>query len=467
MRWPIRNQILLPFVAIQVVTVCAIAVTTSWIAVRTAEKSIESEVSGVVAALEGASFPLTPNVLRQLRSLSGAHFLLVDDRRRVVESTLPRGEGQLAELSEQNWRRLDRTVVGDYDPIEIAGERYFAGRVRWVDSRGGGHVIVLFPHADWRAARWEAMAPPLLIGGGLLVVTVSASIYLSRRLGGRIHRVQAQVVRIAGGEFDPIRTSPIDDELRDLSQAVNRMAAALAESHQRVRESERSALLTQLVGGLSHQLRNAITGARISVQLHQRRCGMSADDALGVALKQLRLTEEQIKSLLRVTRGEARSPVRGDVCDVLDDTVALVRPICEHRKIALKSSSVGTEWIIEDADAMRAALLNLIMNALEAAGPNGRIEINARTGDNRLRITIADSGPGFPPDADIFQTFFSTKPEGVGLGLSLAKQAIEDCGGTLCVQRENGMTVFEIELVRESNLDAEFTDSPLQPAANA
>lgn len=459
MRWPIRNQILLPFVAIQVLTVGSIAVTTSWLAVRTAEEGIQSKLASVVATLEGASFPLTPSVLRQLKSLSGAELLLVDGRRRVVESTFPKSSNVAAALSDQNWQRLDRTVVGDYDPVEIAGERFFAGRVRWVDSRGGGFVIVLFPHADWRAAQWAAISPPLLIGCGLLIFTVTASIYLSRRLGGRIHRVQAQVAKIADGDFEPIPTSRVDDELRDLSLGVNRMASALEESLQRVRESERSALLTQLVGGVAHQLRNAITGARISVQLHQRRCEKREDDALAVALKQLRLTEEQIKSLLRVTRGESRSSARGDLSEILDGTLALITPICEHQKLALKVDSKKVHWIIDDADAMRAALLNLLMNAVEAAGPKGMVRVETRAGHARLHISIADNGPGFPEGVDIFQTFYSSKPEGVGLGLSLARQAVEDCGGSLTARREDGMTVFEITLAQASCREERPMDS--------
>ncbi|MBX3437859.1 MAG: HAMP domain-containing histidine kinase [Planctomycetaceae bacterium] len=453
MRWPIRNQILLPFVATGVLTVGAIAVTTSWIAVRNVEAGIRTQLAHVVAALEGASFPLTPNVLTQLRALSGAHFVLLDSSRRRVATTLgdlPQGDNL---VSDDQWLRLDHTVVGEEGPFDIAGVNYFAGRVRWVDSRGGGHVLVLYPHADWRAARWQAMSPPLLIGGALLLVTVTASIVLSRRFGRRIQRMQTQVARIAAGNFQPIAASPIDDELRDLSLAVNRMATALAESMQRIRETERSTLLTQLVGGLAHQLRNAITGARISVQLHQRRCAAADDDALDVALKQLRLTEEQIKALLRVTRGETRSPVSGDVSEILQQTVALVRPICEHHRITLESDDAAADWAIDDADAMRAALLNLMMNAVEAAGPRGLIRVRTNVERHGLRITIADNGRGFPENVDIFQSFFTTKPEGVGLGLSLARQAVDDCGGTLTAHRDDGMTVFEIALVRHGKED--------------
>ncbi|MGD9853876.1 MAG: PAS domain-containing sensor histidine kinase [Planctomycetaceae bacterium] len=462
MRWPIRNQILVPFVAIGVLTAGSIAVTTSWIAVRDVEFGIKSQLSHVVRALEGASFPLTPNVLAQLRSLSGAHFVLLDQNRRLIATTIPDLAGDVPVLSVENWKKLDHTVVGDADPVEVSGSRYFAGRVRWVDSRGGGSVLVLYPHADWRAARWEAMSPPLVVGGILLLVTVGASVVLSRRFGRRIHRVQSQVTRIADGDFRPIETSPIDDELKDLSLAVNRMSAALAESLQRVRETERSALLTQLVGGLAHQLRNAITGARISVQLHQRRCAAREDDALDVALKQLRLTEEQIKALLRVTRGETRSPLRGDVSAVLDQTVALVRPICDHHRITLEAEPADAAWTIDDADAMRAALLNLLMNAVEAAGPGGLIRIHTELHSHGLRISIADNGPGFSADRDAFQTFFTTKPEGIGLGLSLAKQAVEECGGTLTARREDPMTVFEIALVRSAAGDRAGSEALLE-----
>ncbi|MEZ6051702.1 MAG: HAMP domain-containing sensor histidine kinase [Planctomycetaceae bacterium] len=455
MRWPIRNQILLPFLAIQSIAIVAIAVTTSWVAVTDVEDRIETQLASVSATLGHATFPLTPTVLNQLRALSGAEFLVVDQNRSVIETTIDSLSRDTTPLSDQSWNRINSKVVRDSNPLSIEGEGYYAGRVTLPSGRGNRHVVILFPQADWHAARWDAMRPPLLIGSVLLVLTILLSIVLSRRLGTRIHRVQSQVARIADGEFEPILPSPVNDELRDLALSVNRMAATLETSLEQVRESERSSLLTQLVGGLAHQFRNAITGARVSVQLHQRRCSLERDEALTVALKQLELTEQQIKALLRVTRGEQRSRVAGDVSTIIEETAALIGPICDHQQIDLQVRTDSVNWDVSDADALRSALLNLVMNAVEATGPHGRIEVETQLVHDELRITVADDGPGFPEEHDIFQTFFSTKQEGIGLGLPLARQAVEDCGGQLTAHRDEDRTIFELRFMSVINVDDE------------
>jgi signal transduction histidine kinase len=292
------------------------------------------------------------------------------------------------------------------------------------------------------------MTPPLVIGAVCLCLTVALSIVVARVIGGRIQSVQSHVTRIAAGDFEPVPTSTMNDELHDLSDGVNRMAAALGVSMRNIRESERSALLTQLVGGLAHQLRNALTGARMSVQVHRRHCPKSGDEAIDVALKQLTLTEEQIKALLRLSRGESRPPVAGYVVKILDEAAALLTPVCTHQKIRFNVQREELELRVADADAMRGAILNLGMNAIEAAGPGGAVSIMASTSPDQLVIEVVDNGPGVPENLrdDVFAPFFTTKQEGAGLGLALARRAAEDCGGTLTLHREEGLTTFRLTI---------------------
>ncbi|MBW3542324.1 MAG: HAMP domain-containing histidine kinase [Planctomycetes bacterium] len=345
-------------------------------------------------------------------------------------------------------------------------KRYFAGRVQRREGFGKGSVFVLYPERSWALARWQAMSPPLAIGGVLLLPTVIASVWIAKRIGGRIQTVGQQVSRIAGGDFTPVGVTSVNDELRDLAEGVNRMAVALDESMRSIRERERSALLTQLVGGLAHQLRNALTGARTSIQLHRRHCGSRDDEAIDVALRQLTLTEEQIKALLRLTRGESRPSSSASVSTILDETISLVRPVCAHKKIRFFYERGDVEWHVSDSDAMRGALLNLMMNAIEAAGPLGVVRVGSSREASSVVIEVADNGPGVPMEIadDVFDPFFTTKDEGVGLGLALARKAAQDCDGTLSLHRSNGMTVFRLALRAEAVQGASGIESAEQIA---
>lgn len=447
MRWPIRNQILLPFVAIQFTSLAIIVASAAWIAVRQAEDDLNVRLTNVLATLEASTFPLTQTVLDQLRPLSGAEFVVLTADNRLKSSTLKGVTDRLIDDIADEQSAIDLSVLR-HELVDVNGERFFAGNVDLKGRANAGSVIVLYPERSWELARSEALYPPLTIGTGLLILTVVASVWIARKLGNRILRVQHQVSRIAEGNFEPIDVSSIDDEMKDLSLSVNRMCVALEDSWNRIRENERSQLVSQIVGGMAHQLRNAITGARISLQVHRGRCPSRDDEAIDVSLKQLTLMEEQIKGLLRLTRGESRTPFAAGVGEILNEIVALVKPICSHKKIELEVGGERLDASVPDADALRAAVLNLIMNAIEACGPHGRVGVSSRDDAGRVILEVRDNGPGISREIEqhVFQPFFTTKPEGVGLGLALARQAALDCDGTLSLHQEQGWTTFRLTL---------------------
>ena len=120
------------------------------------------------------------------------------------------------------------------------------------------------------------------------------------------------------------------------------MCVELREMRAAARRSERSRLLAQLAAGLAHQLRNALTGARLSVQLHARRSPPGPGDrTLEVALRQLAMTEEQVKGLLSLGRVEAGPPVPVDPGRLLDEVALLLEPTCEHAGVTLEVVAGG------------------------------------------------------------------------------------------------------------------------------
>jgi hypothetical protein len=161
MRLSIRNQILIPLLAVQVATVATIALVASWLATARVESQILSRLEGVVETLGRSRFPLTSDVLEKMRGISGAHFVSCDDRGKVLESTLPglvRLPSGLRTIP--SGHTLDPR--GTSPKLDLGGEEYFAASVR---STLGPTLLVLYPEVAWRRARWEASLPPLALGG--------------------------------------------------------------------------------------------------------------------------------------------------------------------------------------------------------------------------------------------------------------------------------------------------------------
>lgn len=450
MRLSIRDQILIPLLGIQAVAVTAIAVSAAALAAARSEREIVARINGVIETLEHASFPYTARVLAQMRGLSGAQFVTLTNDGRVTGSTLDRGVETLpAEL--RALRPRDRLAsLGESPTFLIRGDRYFAVPIRSASGARPSTLLVLYSEASWRQARQEAATLPLALGLGTLCLMAAVTGWIAQSIAVRIRRVQQQVARIAGGDFAPFEPGTRRDEIQDLARSINAMCEQLKQMQHTIQQSERTRVLAQLGAGLAHQLRNSLTGARLSVQLHAKRSPpRPGDETLDVALRQLAMTEEQVKGLLSLGRLEQRPPAACDVGALVADVALLVGPSCQHAGVALRVCPAnGPLLVTADAAGLRAAVLNLALNAIEAAGPGGTVEVDATAARGEVAVEVRDTGPGPSPQVaeNLLEAFVTSKPEGVGLGLAIAHHVAVEHGGRVSWSRTNGQTHFRLAL---------------------
>ncbi|MEX2188916.1 MAG: ATP-binding protein [Pirellulales bacterium] len=474
MRWPLRYQILVPFAAVMLVAIVGVAALSAVLAARRTEAQLASQLDGLASTLREATFPLSENVLRQMRGLSGAEFIVTtaDASARPITfaSTIAvPNEFSLAFTPES----LSGAKSSEFDvdrTLHMDGLTYFYLSTQTRPGRDGSRqtLCILYPEARWREARSAAIVPPLVVGCAALAVVSLVSIVISRRLSGPIGQLRSQVGRIAQGDYRPIARPERNDELRDLVESVNSLSSQLDELHGVIRRTERLAVLGQLSGGLAHELRNSVAGARLAVQLHQRACDERDPESLAVALRQLELTESQLRRFLAVGKPATPSRTRFDLREAVEEVAALVRPSSQHRGIVVEATGGSPPIEIDaDRDQIRQLLVNLALNAIEAAGSDGRVRITVdATADRSARIRIVDSGPGPPAELldKLFEPFVTTKPEGVGLGLAVARQIAEAHGGTIALDTTLGETAsretcFEVVLPLGSDLDPTRKDA--------
>lgn len=449
MRWPIHLQLLVPMVAaVLLASFLATAITALWIASRVRTDQRES-LRRVVQTLGEATFPLNDRVLRQMRGLSGAEFVLLTSHGRLQESTLPVEQklGELTTIAQSRQSDDARQAV-----ISLGERNYlvdFVNIVRRPHFTEPATFFILYPEDELTARIHQAVYPALIAGVVAALAAVALATWLARRFVRPIHRLAAHTAAIAQGNFTPMPPVRHNDELRDLADSINRMAARLADYERQVRHSERLRTLGQLGAAMAHQLRNAATGGRMAIELHRRDCPRGeSDESLEVALRQLRLMESYLRQFLSIDESAPTERSLVYTVALVEKVLGLLRPSCIHAGVELQwTAPTEPLWVEGDAESLGQLVTNLVRNALDAAvsGPHPRVIVElASMPDGRGQLRVRDTGPG--PTASIreqlFNSIVTTKPDGFGLGLFVARQIAERHGGQLSWGRENDMTCF-------------------------
>jgi two-component system sensor histidine kinase HydH len=223
----------------------------------------------------------------------------------------------------------------------------------------------------------------------------------------------------------------------------NILAEALGQDATQLAAAEKRDLLARMLARLAHEIRNPLSSLDIHVQLLEEDLGRLAPEMPEPLASRLVIIRGELHRLENIVENflKLAGPSSLDIEPVAIETIImhvceLLRPEGEARGIQISALIAGSlPQIPADLVRLTQALLNLVINALQAIGRNGRIEVEASlvtTGD-AMSIEVRDTGPGIPSEklASIFEPYFTTKAEGSGLGLWIAQQIVTAHGGSL------------------------------------
>ncbi len=236
-----------------------------------------------------------------------------------------------------------------------------------------------------------------------------------------------------------------------LSQALGEAAGQLA-------AVEKRRLLSRLLARLAHEVRNPLSSLDIHVQLLQEDLTQlepavreRVAGRIDIVRGELKRLEEIVEDFLRLAGPSSLSLAPVDPAALCEHLRALVGPEAEARLVDL-------QWFVEpglpalqaDGRQLTQAVLNLVINALQAVEHHGRVEVRVhREPGEFISFEVGDTGPGVPEEnrAAIYDPIFTTKSDGTGLGLWIAQQIVQAHGGRIQVGRaELGGALFRIRL---------------------
>jgi signal transduction histidine kinase len=213
---------------------------------------------------------------------------------------------------------------------------------------------------------------------------------------------------------------------------------------------------------ISHDMRHSLTAIYANAEFLGRHdiCASERADLLLEIQDVVLATTERIESLLQFGSGGRKSPlVHVRVSSVVEKVIAAVKFHPDGRNVAITADQLPPAEADIDARNLESAIYNLLLNACQAATRSTQVpavKVHLAEVDERIYVTIMDNGPGIP--ALVRRTLFdpfvtSGKPNGTGLGLTLAHRIAEEHGGSVCLEESNGeRTVFTLSLTKKSSL---------------
>jgi signal transduction histidine kinase len=315
-----------------------------------------------------------------------------------------------------------------------------------------------------------------LVFAGLVAAAMGAALLLSlllaRRIGGPLAQLRDGARRMGSGDLAYRLRANTGDEIQEVAEEFNRMGQALLETYDRLAEreaakseqlhkvtqqlveSEKLAAVGQLAAGVAHEINNPLGVLSMFVQQLLERGGLSQAQA-----EKLRLIERHAERVGRVTQGlldfarvrqYRREPF--DAGLVARAALESLGPRLEaaQTKVEFCAPEEGT-WVVGDEEQVQQVFENLLLNAVQAMGQGGQLEVEVIRQGEEIVVQVADTGPGIPEEyrERIFEPFFTTKEvgQGTGLGLAIGYGIVKVHGGRMSAQnRPGGGALFTVWL---------------------
>ncbi len=421
---------------------------------RALVKTLYSAVSqdDVWRAYEIINFPMHAEARQPSFQLED--FVVLDAANQVFISTASKQyplQARLETLGPAFILLKTRFAQNDGHMVIVESDKILLGIPLVADGVTLGALVLVHPADYYQASFDRVLKRTAWTTLFVLLILLPLSWYWGRRMAAPL-TLLAEYMGEPGKKLPaplPDRIYPHNDELGRLFQVYDQMRRELSDKdsiERQMMKSERLASLGRLTAGIAHEINNPLGGLLTVVDTLKRHA--APDPVLERVLPLLERGLTQIKDIVGALLVEAKAKGRALTGQDIEDV---------HTLLTQEAKKRGVDWVWDNtvsgevplpATLVRQALINLVLNAVQAAGSNGHVGVRVALGEGHLILEVNNDGRDIPPELmeHLFEPFTGQNAEGHGLGLWVTHQIVEQLQGDIMVHSETGQTRFCVTL---------------------
>ena len=259
---------------------------------------------------------------------------------------------------------------------------------------------------------------------------------------------------LSKGEFGKRLDVKSRDEVGELSSTFNHLSHELEgyrkkmeDSYKQMLRTEKLTALGRLSAGLAHEIRNPLTSIKVLFKAFKNNPSLTKED-MEVVLSASEQMDEILSRFLRFARGDEFNPSEVYINPVIKEVVNLTQHQAKNQRVTVELNLIKLPPVKADRGLLAQAIMNLVLNAIEAMPEGGTMTVSSRKDDGYYIISVSDTGQGISEEVrgKIFDPFFTTKGDGTGLGLSIVYNIVNIHSGNISFESNGAGTTFTMKI---------------------
>lgn len=351
----------------------------------------------------------------------------------------------------------NQRVYKNSESIEMVAAYVVLSELNW-------GVVVQQPTKEaFAVARKMSFQIILFVGFSILLSSLIAFVY-TRWIVTPVNQLVSGIDKFSTGDLNYRVPMLGSDEISMLAERFNEMAEKLTQFQEKLKRTERLETLSKMASVLSHEIKNPLNAMVVNMQVMEREFNRAEPKVtklkhyLNVVSGEIQRVDDLVNNFLMVARPPKLNRQRANIDSILDELIIAQQAEALQSGVRINRRYQSTEVsLLIDVTKMKQVFLNILLNAIQAMPGGGSMTVELeiiqekKKGERGKWIVtrFKDAGKGMNKEhmANIFDFYYSTKPNGSGLGLSVAQQIVEEHGGRIEVESKEGEgSVFSIFL---------------------